>query len=409
MQLDRLQSEILHRLQTRALAIPPSPASVWVHGSSPKRFEEAEDVFTGLVAGEPRIRLFLTSANRNTVDFLRKRFPDEKAAPLPHAPFLGRFVGKVRPGLLLLLDGRCGNEISHAASRLGVPVVSLDARKALYGASAERAEPTLLSPPNPSAAELPRALRPFLPEPPDQPLEQAWINGSFRDRIGQSKLWSWAGYWWTTRRIDDWWALRKRLGHPRTILCLGNGPSSEDPRLLHVRHDCLFRVNWRWRDRGFLTEPHLVFVGDAATVHKISPPLFGLWNRSIESAALLRRLATRGPRRMSYITLERLSPLIGERKWPARPTNGALMIVTAAGLEPERLVIGGMDLFQHEAGRYPDDKQSRNDYSRCHSRDVDLELIDAALRDYGGELIILSENLRRALARRREANGVDAA
>src|SRR3546814_2026682 len=31
-------------------------------------------------------------------------------------------------------------------------------------------------------------------------------------------------------RYDDVPALREALGHPDTILCLGNGPSSEDPR-----------------------------------------------------------------------------------------------------------------------------------------------------------------------------------
>ena len=31
------------------------------------------------------------------------------------------------------------------------------------------------------------------------------------------------------RRLNGWEALRQRLGCPETILCLGNGPSSEDP------------------------------------------------------------------------------------------------------------------------------------------------------------------------------------
>src|SRR3546814_7198602 len=33
------------------------------------------------------------------------------------------------------------------------------------------------------------------------------------------------------RRIDDLDSLGEALGRPRTILCLGNGPSSEDPAI----------------------------------------------------------------------------------------------------------------------------------------------------------------------------------
>ena len=105
---------------------------------------------------------------------------------------------------------------------------------------------------------------------------------------------------------------------------------------------------------------------------------------------------------MEYVTLERLSPLIGSRPWPARPTNGALMVVAAAGLQPERLIISGIDLFRHPQGRYPGDKLSRNEHARAHDPEVDLMVIEAALRDYQGELIILSDILRESLERLRE-------
>ena len=105
---------------------------------------------------------------------------------------------------------------------------------------------------------------------------------------------------------------------------------------------------------------------------------------------------------MEFVTLERLLPLIGERTWPARPSNGALMIVTAAGLAPERLIISGIDLFQHPAGPYPGGSVTANKYSRAHSRDVELALIDLALRNYQGEVIILSDILRDSLTQYRE-------
>lgn len=245
-------------------------------------------------------------------------------------------------------------------------------------------------------------LRPFVPSGTPLPMADAWLKGTWRDKIGQSRLWRGASRLLAGRRIHDWEALRERLGRPRAVLCLGNGPSSEDQRLAGLSHDCLMRVNWRWHDRGLLTRPQLVFVGDAATIHRAPPCIFGFWNKPIESAMLLRHLATQGPRRMEYVTLERVSPLIRDRTWPARPSNGALMIVAAAGLAPERLIIGGIDLFQHPEGRYPGDALSTNAYTRVHHRDTDLALIDIALRDYQGDLVILSDILRESLARRRE-------
>ena len=56
--------------------------------------------------------------------------------------------------------------------------------------------------------------------------------------------------------------LKARLGNPCTIICLGNGPSSEDPKLADFGDATLFRVNWNWRGRGWLTTPDVVFTAD---------------------------------------------------------------------------------------------------------------------------------------------------
>ena len=76
------------------------------------------------------------------------------------------------------------------------------------------------------------------------------------------------------------------------------------------------------------------------------------------------------------------------------------MIATAAALAPERLIIGGVDLYLNPDGRYPGDLLGNNQYARSHSRDMELELIRAALANYRGELIILSDLLRTALETR---------
>ena len=250
--------------------------------------------------------------------------------------------------------------------------------------------------------------------PYEPPVRQAWLVPTWRDRAGRSRLWRSCAPYLSGRRINDWDALRRRLGNPRSVLCLGNGPSSEDPGLEGLGHDCLMRVNWRWKDRGFLPDPDVVFVGDAATLHRLSPRVFGLWNIPLEYGMLLRYLVTHGPRRMEYFTMERISPLVRDRYWPARPSNGALMVAAAAALRPERLTIAGIDLFKHPDGRYPGDTRSLNEYSRVHTRDVDVAIIDLALKDYPGRARHLRRyappgpgggTVREGLDARREAPG----
>ena len=64
------------------------------------------------------------------------------------------------------------------------------------------------------------------------------------------------------RCITSWDELRSRLGEPKTLLCLGNGPSSEGSGLDRVGFDCLFRVNWIWNDRSVHRDPNVVFTAD---------------------------------------------------------------------------------------------------------------------------------------------------
>jgi hypothetical protein len=244
-----------------------------------------------------------------------------------------------------------------------------------------------------------QAIARFIPQAHDEPLVQkAWQKKTRREQFGESAVWRKLATYRMQRRIDDWQTLKQRLASPRAILCLGNGPTSELPELRDMAHDCLMRVNWRWQTRGMLTQPDVVFVGDPQVFQKLSSCIFAFSNVSLEIGMLLRHLLVRGPRLMEYFTLERISTLIREHDWYARPTNGALMIVTAAALQPERLIIAGMDLFQHPDGRYPGDLRSSNEYSQVHTRDVDLEVIRRGLQEYHGELVILSEALRQSLA-----------
>lgn len=373
---------IRHHLNLNlGLALPRLKRSLWILGDSPAAFEAADAFIQSVAVAVPHCRLVMMSSDPRTLDRLREKYVDDEALPFPRASeaVAGRYLRSLRPALIVTL----GPEGPFTAP--------------LFGWARSHSVPVAAVRPGTADAEgLLRSLRGSAPFEP--PVKQAWHVPTWRDRAGESRLWRSCAPLLSGRRIDDWDALRRRLGDPRSVLCLGNGPSSEDPGLAGLDHDCLMRVNWRWKDRGLLADPDVVFVGDAATLHRLSPRVFGLWNIPLEYGMLLRYLVTHGPRRMEYFTMERISPLVRERSWPARPSNGALMVAAATALRPERLTIAGIDLFQHPDGRYPGDDRSLNEYSRVHTRDVDVAIIELALRDYPGELVIFGETLPRALA-----------
>lgn len=390
-------------------------SSVWVHGETPAQFDAALRLLREIMRERPHVRLVLTSADPATVAYLRRSFPDDfvGAAPWNGGGSVRRFFARVNPRILLLLDdGRSlgARAVEEAIARaLPLVVVAPGAgtervahvERALR-ASGRRGRRVLLGDASPAEAlRAATSLRDLLPESPALPrVRQAWRVPSLRDRVGRSRAWAAAATLLSGRRIDDAAALRERLGHPRSMLVLGNGPSSEDPRLADLAYDCVIRVNWRWRTRGLFIEPQVVFAGDPGTMTRIDGAIFGFWNVGLERAMLLRRLATRGPRPVEFVTMERLSPVIRDVEWPARPTNGALAVLLASLLAPDRLVIAGIDLFRHPDGRYPGDALARNDYSHVHEMETDLGIIELALRDFDGELIVPSDILRDELAAR---------
>jgi len=365
------------------LILPRLKRSIWILGETPSSFEKAGAFIQSLAEAVPQYRLVMMTSDPRTLDRLREKFVDDEVLPLPResGAVSRHYFRRLRPALIVTLTPAGSDPVSilERARSNFVPVVALRPGE-----------------PAPDAGGLLSRL--LEPAPYEPPVRQAWRLPTWRDRAGQSRLWKACAPRFSGRRIDDWDALSLRLGKPRSILCLGNGPSSEDPKLAGLDHDCLMRVNWRWKLRGFLTDPDVVFVGDADTLHRLSPRVFGLWNIPLEYGMLLRYLVTHGPRRMEYFTMERISPLIRDRSWPARPSNGSLMVAAAAALRPERLTIAGIDLFRSPEGRYPGDARPVNEYSRVHTRDVDVAIIDLALRDYQGDLVILGDTLRQALA-----------
>jgi hypothetical protein len=197
-------------------------------------------------------------------------------------------------------------------------------------------------------------------------------------------------------RHDDLEQVRRALGDPETILCLGNGPSSEDPRLEEVAYDALFRVNHSWMHRPVLTEPDVVFTGGYSTMRVLKKPIFGLQHQTGEMVLL----ATRGPfsplHPLRYFSMARLGSHLEDFDWgDHRPTNGSAMIAMAVALRPKRLIIAGVDLFRHPDGSYPGDTTTPNAYTPAHSSDKELAFMFHHLDRLQGEVVIFGEILDR--------------
>jgi hypothetical protein len=84
------------------------------------------------------------------------------------------------------------------------------------------------------------------------------------------------------------------------------------------------------------------------------------------------------------------------------------MLATAVALQPDRLVIAGIDLFSHPDGAYPGDTATPNAYSPGHEPDSEALLLMEALGRYRGELVILSEALAERWAAHQAAHQASA-
>ena len=345
---------------------------------------------------------------------------------------------------LILLLGGLGSEaevLLAAAGRWAAPVVLLD--PALIGLEG----PAPLDRPLPAAAAWPAESRIFQARPAacpsELPLERALAAGEGssvaalaevlrEDMRRDQKLARSAQRPWRLAlerrlvvsfrrgllhrllrrrltRLESLADLSGALGRPKTILCLGNGPSSEDPRLATLDHDCLFRVNHSWRARGYMTEARMVFTGGKATIEAIGAGLFGLFSAGSE-ARLLPYLALAALKRpLGYLVVEGLGLFLSEPAWrQIRPTNGAAMLATAVALQPDRLIISGVDLFSHPGGSYPGDSATPNAYTPGHDADSELAILMEALSRYRGELVILSDALAEAWARHQKQESAHA-
>jgi len=200
---------------------------------------------------------------------------------------------------------------------------------------------------------------------------------------------------WRLRRYSTIEELRETLGAPNTILCLGNGPSSEDPALAEMKYDALFRVNHSWLKRGLLTKTDVVFVGGKSTIRVLSRPIFGFQTKYAEERFAEIRSLSRIFVPARFFDANDMTAELRAFPWgTSRPTNGASMMAVAVALQPARLIVAGIDLFQHQGGSYPGDTVTPNAYSPGHNRDTELSFLLKLLSNYHGDLTIIGEVLR---------------
>ncbi len=79
-----------------------------------------------------------------------------------------------------------------------------------------------------------------------------------------------------------------------------------------------------------------------------------------------------------------------------RPTNGASMLAAAVALAPQRLVIAGIDLFQHPDGSYPWAGSGPNAYSPGIAGKRNWSSSSDSWRRSKARLVIVGDILARA-------------
>ncbi len=170
-------------------------------------------------------------------------------------------------------------------------------------------------------------------------------------------------------RIADLEDLKRRLGRPRMILCLGSGPSSNDPAALAAaaEADAVFRVKHRWLDEGRIRRADVVFTGASETARRLPEAILMAQDRRAAARIFRDRFWRLRRERLRLGVVADVAPgFSGVFPDGARLTNGAAMLSTAVALEPEKLVVAGVDLYAHPDGAYPGDRRTANAYAPAH-------------------------------------------
>ncbi len=167
-------------------------------------------------------------------------------------------------------------------------------------------------------------------------------------------------------------ALQTALNSPKTVLCLGSGPSSNDGAAVAAAEtaDVIFRVKHRWLKEGRIRRADVVFSGTVESTRQVPNAI--LLSPDTTTAYRVAWSALLRGRRIRYGIVEALAPGFHARdKSGARMTNGAAMLALAVAMKPERLIIAGIDLYSHPSGAYPGTPETANAYAPAHDRELE--------------------------------------
>jgi hypothetical protein len=374
--------------------------SLWVLGPRRASFEAARPLIEAVGRAQERVRIILTGPDEDLA-WLKAQFPGYAVhlSPPPFGVAVRRFLHRANlRGVLALDDVAPSSGVLPGLAEAGLPLVHLMTGAGgggTPGTSAAAVDRLGLGDLDESVRRLGEALA----------RDHKLLRKSAKRRTTPSALLVAATRRPAARRLvarrfrrfEDAEALAEAIGRPRTIMALGNGPSSEDPALAGMAHDALFRVNRSWAGRTHLTRPDVVFTSGRTTMRAIEGAVFGLRSEASEVRLAGARAfdPRRGPTR--YFRADEIAPALGAFDWGAfRPTNGATMLASAVALGPDRLIVAGIDMFRHPDGAYPGDAATPNAFAPAHDPEAELAFLLGLLASYAGELVIVGDVLRSA-------------
>lgn len=385
-------------------------------------FEALAPFINEVMSRDSRLQIVLSSANPDIRSWLRKRFPNLLVVPLP-------FTNRVSAELYLRrLKIRVVAFIESGALSTSAPLITKLEQLAVGVVTVSgRTVETLATA---SAANIVSEAVVMIGDKFSRGILHEGISAMTASRLADlfyvmlardlkalrkpgafanlfiPQRWQWAVSWRVTR-ITSVDALKLKLGSSTTILCLGNGPSSADPALLDVQHDILFRVNHSWLEKKFMTKPDVVFTGGRPTMRTLDGVVFGLQNADAEERLVQTRAFNPLRTHSNFFNVNDITDTLQRFDWGhLRPTNGASMIAAAIALKPGKLVVAGIDLFQHPEGSYPGKNSVPNAYAPAHNRETELEFILQLFAGFRGELVIVGDILLSAWENYKRASSV---
>lgn len=369
---------------------PPQGKSVLVC-SSGTTSKWTADFLLQLQQEYPRESIFFLKAGA-----IAQPLTSGSTVPYPYR-FLGksRYLRRLRANFILIDKGATPpKHFLRSALRSGIPLAYVDDKRMAGNAQTwpspdddQAAMPVVLSKLGDQAApEAMAAISPLMAREGNFP--EAW------KKRAKFFLWRHVIYPFHTRslrKLHNLAEVNSSLKNPGTILCLGNGPSSEDIQLSPQEYDALFRVNHRWLEKGLYARPDVVFTGAADSVLEVGRDIIYAFLSDSKALPIIKKVRE-DVNRLRFISAVELGFPI-EKFAPHKPTNGLLMLYLAVALRPARLIIAGIDLYQDPRGCYPEESDTPNDYTSVHEADKELELILQLLSTHNGELVIIGDKL----------------